>query len=187
MTTNLGLHITNLRNAVIQNIKRKTGLEKSLTTAQEELICKVADFFNVENHPKKGILLVGGTGTGKTTIMQAIVAYYTFLYRKTIFTSFAKSLTNDYKEKGLSYFYKRNWFVDDLGKEPAVFVDFGMKYDTWADVFSVRYENQALTFATGNYTLDGEYLNIYGDVICDRMREHFKILILDGKSLRGVI
>lgn len=187
MTTNLELHITNLRKAVIQNIKRKTGLEKSLTPAQEELICEVADFFNVENRPKKGILLLGGKGTGKTTIMQVIVAYYTFIFQKIIFTSFAKSLPNDYKENGLSYFYKRPWFVDDLGKEPAVIMDFGMKYDTWADVFSVRYENQALTFATGNYMLDGEYLNIYGDVVCDRMREHFKILILDGKSLRGVI
>lgn len=33
---------------------------------------------------------------------------------------------------------------------------------------------------------DKPYL-IKGDVVCDRMREHFEILILDGKSLRGVI
>jgi DNA replication protein DnaC len=180
----LNFHIENLKRGVLQNIERKTGVKQNLTTEQNRLIEKVAKWICGEFKVGKGILLTGPKGTGKTTIMQVIVAYYTFLFQKIIITTYAKALPSTYKKHGLDYFYKRNWFIDDLGKEPETTMDWGHKFDTWADVFSIRYENQALTFATGNYTLNGEYLKIYGDVVCDRMKEHFNHFELTGESLR---
>lgn len=182
--TEIQLHIDNLNRGVMQNIERKTGSSHQLTFEQTELIENVAKWFCGEYKTGKGILLIGAKGTGKTTVMQVVVAYFTFLFQKTIITTYAKALPSAYKKYGIEYFYHRPWFIDDLGKEPETTMDWGQKFDTWADVFSIRYENQALTFATGNYTLEGEYLKIYGDVVCDRMKEHFNVFVLTGKSLR---
>jgi DNA replication protein DnaC len=182
--TELKIHEENLIRGTIQNIERKTGLKGDLNSDQLRVIKQVALWFCGEYKTGKGILLIGSKGTGKTTIMQVIIAYYTFVFQKVIITTYAKALPSTYKKHGLEYFYKRPWFVDDLGKEPETTMDWGHKFDTWADVFSIRYENQALTFATGNYLLDGEYLKIYGEVVCDRMKEHFNIFQLTGESLR---
>ena len=74
-------------------------------------------------------------------------------------------------------------FIDDLGKESPITTIWGQKYDTWGDMFSIRYENRAVTFATANYSLES-FQELYGEVIADRMKEHFNILVLKGDSLR---
>ena len=116
--------------------------------------------------------------------MQAFIKYYNWLYNKVIKEYHAKILPLEYKTRGIGYFYKRPLFIDDLGKESAITSDWGQKYDTWGDLFAVRYELKSLTFATANYRLDAGFKEIYGEVIIDRMKEHFNIFELTGESLR---
>lgn len=163
---------------------KKTG-KYTLMANQIEVIRQLTMWLcGTSFKPQSGILLLGSKGTGKTTIMQSFIAYYNFIYNKVINEYHAKSLPLEYKSKGIEYFYKRPIFIDDLGKESAITADWGQKFDTWGDLFAVRYEMKSLTFATANYKLDGQFKEIYGEVIVDRMREHFNIIELTGESLR---
>lgn len=180
----LEFHKENLRRGIRQNIERKTDRPSDLTLSQESLVHELGLWICGQKKSTKGILLLGSKGTGKTTIMQVVVAYYTFLFQKVIISTHAKALVSLVNKNGIDYFYKRPIFIDDLGKEPQTTVIWGQKYDTWPDLFAIRYENQSLTFATGNYKLEGEYLNMYGEVIMDRMKEHFNIFEITGDSLR---
>lgn len=180
----LELHKENLRRGIVQNIERKIEKRMPLTDDQQILIDQLALWICGEYKSSKGVLLLGSKGTGKTTIMQVVIAYYTFLFQKIIISTHAKAMVSLFNKQGIDYFYKRPLFVDDLGKEPQTTVIYGQRFDTWPDVFAMRYENQAITFATGNYLLEGEYAAMYGDVIVDRMKEHFNIFYLTGESLR---
>ena len=179
------VHFENICATVLYIINKKTGeLDNGLTEDQKNVITQLAEWLTGSFKPQSGLLLLGSKGCGKTTIMQGFLKYYCFIYKKIINEYHAKALPIAYKEKGIDYFYKRPLFIDDLGKESASTVDFGQRYDTWGDLFSIRYELKSLTFATANYKLDGQFLEIYGSVIADRMKEHFNIFELQGESLR---
>jgi DNA replication protein DnaC len=179
----LKLHTHNIRKATRQLIEKKTMGQAVLTDDQLMVIDEIARWFAGEYKQQSGVLLLGNVGVGKTTIMQAVVAYYCFRHNKTIGEYHAKQLPVEYVSKGLEYFYKRPIFVDDLGKEPPITTIWGQKYDTWADIFSIRYENRALTFATANYNHES-FSELYGNVVADRMKEHFNTFVLKGESLR---
>lgn len=181
----VGIHFNNICATVNYLIIKKTGdQEAKLTDDQRYLITKLSDWLCGKFKPQSGILILGSKGCGKTTIMQGFLKYYCYIYKKIINEYHAKTLPMVYKAKGIDYFYKRPLFIDDLGKESESTVDWGQKYDTWGDLFAIRYELKSLTFATANYKLDGQFKDIYGEVIADRMKEHFNIFELVGESLR---
>lgn len=167
-------------------LKLKNGFEQEPTKEQLATINKLSEWLVGKYKPQSGILLSGSVGTGKTTLMQAFLKYYCFVYNKIINEFHAKTLPSEYKKRdeGIAYFYKRPIFIDDLGKESAITADYGQKYDTWGDLFSIRYEKKALTFATANYKIETGFKDIYGDVIADRMKEHFNVFEMMGESLR---
>lgn len=179
----LKLHNYNIRKAARQLIEKKTMGQAILTEAQMEVIFQLAQWICGEFKPQCGILLMGNIGVGKTTIMQALIAYYAFLNEKVIPEFHAKQLPVEITNRGIDYFYKRPIFVDDLGKESPITTIWGQRFDTWPDLFAIRYEHRALTFATANYNLES-FAKLYGEVVVDRMREHFNIFTLKGESLR---
>jgi predicted AAA+ superfamily ATPase len=115
-------HINNLQKGVLQNIKRKTGTVKVMTREQQEVIEKLAYWLNGGFKKDCGILLLGSIGTGKTTIMEVLVAYYHFLHGRIVRKYHAKELPMQINRLGIDYFYKRPVFIDDLGKESATTV-----------------------------------------------------------------
>lgn len=179
----LKLHNYNIRKAARQLIEKKTMGQAILTEQQIAVIFELAKWFMGEYKPHCGILLMGNIGVGKTTIMQAMLAYYAFINNKVIPEFHAKQLPVEITNRGIDYFYKRPLFVDDLGKEPPITTIWGQKFDTWPDLFAIRYEHRAITFATANYNMES-FGKLYGEVVTDRMREHFNIFVLKGESLR---
>lgn len=182
----VSMHFNNICETLKMLLKIKTGEVIEPTNEQKETISKMANWLCGKYKPQSGIMLSGSVGCGKTTLMQAFIKYYCFIYKKVINEFHAKTLPMEYKrrDEGIAYFYKRPIFIDDLGKESAITADYGQKYDTWGDLFSIRYENKALTFATANYRIDTGFKEIYGDVIADRMKEHFNVFEMTGESLR---
>lgn len=178
------IHFENISKTLVKLLEIKTGYIKELTPEQVVLISELSYWICGKGKPQSGILIIGSVGSGKTSTMQAFIKYYNWLYNKVIKEYHSKTLPLEYKTKGIDYFYKRPIFIDDLGKESASTVEYGQRYDTWGDLFAVRYEFKSLTFATANYKLDTGFKEIYGDVIIDRMKEHFNIFELISESLR---
>lgn len=178
----LDFHIENLTKATERIFFQKTETHRNLDENQKQVIKKLAQWLVGDLKPQAGILLCGAKGTGKTSIMQAFIAYYNHIYGKAIREIHSKMLPHEIKTKGVEYFYKRPIYIDDLGKESAITNDWGQKYDTWIDLFAMRYEFHSLTFATSNYAIDGQFKESYGEVINDRMKEHFNIIVLESKN-----
>lgn len=179
------IHYENIEKTFIYLCSKKAEKFEGLTDGQKQSLRQLVEYLCGKNcKPQCGVILLGPKGTGKTTLMQSFIAYYNFVYKKVIKEYHAKTLPLYYKQLGIDYFYKRPLFIDDLGKESAITTDWGQKFDTWGDLFSIRYELKSLTFATANYKIDGQFKEIYGEVIADRMKEHFNIIELTGESLR---
>lgn len=148
----------------------------------------------------KGIWLMGGNGTGKTTLLQ-------------IFSEFGKrrrdgfriydcgKVANDYAISGEldAYTYNQtgysrkavNMAFDELGREAIPSNHFGQKLNVMQHILHIRYNlwrSQAVqTYITTNCDADEIhqlYDNINDRFISDRIREMYNIIHLGGESRR---
>lgn len=133
---------------------------------------------------RKGILLNGNVGTGKTIIINTLIEIIQRLTNKIITVFHAKEIHYKVsKQDDEAYYHKRPLFVDDIGKEPSVVNSFGTKTNPIADLFAARYDCGAWTFATTNHTKP-DLIDYYGDSTVDRFREMFNVIALIGESRR---
>jgi DNA replication protein DnaC len=140
---------------------------------------------NFEGDLDKGILLVGNYGVGKTLIMTAFCNMVTSLGNKRISVIHSKKLIIDIgrNERSFQNYSKGILCIDDLGKEPTTINNFGTVTNPMEDLITARYENNALTFATGNLSMES-YERNYGGSISDRMKAMFNVISITGKSKR---
>lgn len=133
----------------------------------------------------KGILIAGNYGIGKTLIFSAFCNLIESLGKKKINTTHSKKLVVEVvKDQDVfDRMTKGLLFIDDLGKEPKSINTFGTITNPMEDILTARYENNALTFATGNLKLE-TYKEHYGGSVYDRMKAMFNIVELKGKSKR---
>lgn len=146
---------------------------------------------------KKGILLWGDIGTGKSTIIRITGELLRFKGNgyKTVNCSW---LTTQYAHIGLEALnsstynevdmtYKPvNRAFDELGREPIPARHYGNELNVMQYVFQCRYElrDMVKTFATTNLRPDS-IEKIYGTYIADRINEMFNIVEIRGKSRRN--
>lgn len=131
----------------------------------------------------KGILLVGTNGVGKTLILKAYCDMVGILSRKNIHQIHSKQLLENIVKDGTLAYEKKPLFIDDIGKETRVVNNFGTKAEPIIDLMSIRYDNGATTFATGNFKLE-TFAELYGKTISDRFKEMFNFIHLEGESFR---
>jgi len=140
-----------------------------------------------EGDLEKGILLLGTIGSGKTIIMQTFCSLFnTISPRKRIMIIKARTLWETVKETPdqFNFYKKRPLYIDDIGKEPLTVKNFGNEINPMAELLSLRYDEGAFTYATGNYNLN-TLTGFYGETITDRMKDMFNFIILPGGSRRG--
>jgi DNA replication protein DnaC len=150
----------------------------------------------------KGILLFGGVGVGKTTLMQVFQRNSAYSYRviscREVESQFAQDgieaierfsknypiavNSNPYGHQEIGYCF------DDLGTENAVTKHFGNAKNVMADILLNRYDNKLTpqaTHITTNLSLE-EIEKFYGTRVLDRIAENFNILTFDtdAKSRR---
>lgn len=144
---------------------------------------------------KSSLLLMGTTGTGKTTMMLSVYDVLQALYREEI----ADNEVSFYYTKaseigGIMKTNEQNFkrlkqsmvlFVDDLGfnGESEVVNDYGVKRKPIEDIIEYRYDKQLATIFTTNLNED-MIKDTYGKRVHSRMREEFLFLPMTGIDYR---
>lgn len=147
---------------------------------------------------KKGLLIIGGYGLGKTDyfkVFERVFAGFTE-FRFKFYTS--TQLVNKYElcksPLDKRQFYKnmarKKMFIDDLNSERFA-SNYG-KIDLLKDVLYLRYDRNLVTFVSCNYSDVNQCVNQtlrdlglrYGARIYDRYFEMFNIIEFKGKSFR---
>lgn len=130
---------------------------------------------------KRGILLIGNYGNGKTTLLKIIGKIIENNSNKIIEFLSCQNLHTKIDE--IEKYYKKPLILDEIGKEIFEVNDYGTKRSPITELLGQRYLNNAFTLASANYKLE-TFNKIYGGYIGDRMEEMFNIFVLKGESFR---
>ena len=129
---------------------------------------------------EKGVLLIGGFGSGKTVIMDSFCYIVREFSSKVITKIQSRELIEIAKSNETTY-YKRPLYIDDVGKEPMEVIDYGSALRPFEDLLDIRYRNNGITFGTSNLKMEDMQYNGHTK---DRIKQMFNIIVLPGKSRR---
>lgn len=137
---------------------------------------------------KKGILLIGPVGCGKTSLMR-VFNFLTHDFKKFI-TRPCREITTEFIQDGfvvLNKYGKANkiYCLDDLGVELS-FKKYGNECNVIAEVLLSRYDfmkaNGKITHATTNLNAD-ELEKMYGNRVRSRLREMFNLITFPSNTI----
>ena len=160
-----------------------------------EHIKKIAELFT-SPALKYGIMLCGGVGNGKSTMMKALQSLLIHLditiTHNTSFETLGMKIIGA-KELGrlirvdpnqlLQYQDLNMLGIDDLGEEEATMMDYGNRVTPVIDLLSHRYDRMLFTMVTTNLT-PKQIRSTYGDRIADRFNEMMLIIPYEAPSFR---
>jgi energy-coupling factor transporter ATP-binding protein EcfA2 len=149
-------------------------------------------------HPRKGILLSGPVGCGKTTVLTLINYFfpedkrYTVVPAREVALRFVKDgypVIHTYSMESFNHnrspFSPRIYCFDDLGSEPSSIQYFGNECNVMAEILLSRYDRfvkrQMLTHLTTNLSATDLELR-YGQRVRSRMREMFNLISFDKNT-----
>lgn len=141
-----------------------------------------------------GILLCGGCGNGKSTMLKAFQQLLNSLYipKPDNDGTYGIQIVD---AKYIAYLCKNNYEayrklisvdmlgIDDLGTEPSEIMDYGNVYTPVIDLLTKRYEEQLFTIITTNLTPQ-QIREHYGDRIADRLNEMVKKIVFNNGTYR---
>ena len=130
-----------------------------------------------------GLIFGGKIGCGKSVLMMAYLQISNEYTRRRTTMVHSKTLASVIKQNGMEYYEKRPMFIDELGREESEVKDYGNVVKPVIDLFALRYEAGARTYATTNYnfkSLEG----FYGEFIRTRMEEMMTFVPVPGESRR---
>lgn len=143
-----------------------------------------------KNHTKPCLLIRGGVGVGKTTLMEAIADVYYILEKKTISIVHATDVNKiAQKESDFEKLKKTEMLgIDDLGIENIDVKIYGNECTPIAELLNYRHKNNLFTIVTTNLfvgTKDGKEINEieqrYGRRIEDRMKR-YNVIAYNGNQ-----
>lgn len=171
--------------------------------SNRSLIYNLCNYFSGDAgiyKPERGMFIMGGVGTGKTTIMQAFSRNKKQCYRMASAIDMAEHVKHHGAESwkiflkgsasaGLeSNFYQPycGWLIDDMGTEDIV-NDFGNKVDVIANIVFAMSNDPARYGGSFHFTtnLNKEMLeHRYGPRVMSRLRELCNVVALTGEDRR---
>ncbi len=148
----------------------------------------------IEVNPERGLWLMGNMGTGKSTLMRAVMNFCAIYadprspnLPRVMTWRHAKDIASGYEEHGARYLTDlcnvETLIIDDLGTESPATMRYGNAINVVEDVLSRRYDRRKMTMVTTNLKMD-QVKKIYRDRIFDRVRETFNVLEFLGTSHR---
>ena len=182
--------------SLMSAIKVEVEFRRREFVATEELntqVKRLSAFLTQENS-KFGVVLAGGCGNGKTTIIKALQSLVNVLHIPNPYTDKeyvmriidAKSMVATCKsnyEDWKRLMHQDLLAIDDLGTEPREVMDYGNIINPTVDILTRRYENQLFTIISTNLT-PPQISQVYGERIADRMREMMEIIPFTNSSYR---
>lgn len=171
---------------------RVSETEMRLTAETERILQAAAGWMQ---KGKRGLLLCGNCGTGKTKLMQALsnlFAYYLCDRNKLHVYSAAEivrmSVSKDEQEMVI-YGGMKKWNylgIDDLGTEPVSVKNWGTESSPLIDLIYQRYNNMRVTVLSTNNNME-MIRNVYGERIFDRICEQYDRIVFNFQSFRQSI
>lgn len=160
----------------------------NLDADTQQHIKAVVEWFS---SPKWGLILMGGVGNGKTSMLKALFKYADkqvskkeSMYLCGYFVSYdiATAAAQDYR-----YFEKMKMHdilgIDDMGEEPVEVTNYGNVICPITRILEERYAKQKVTIISTN--LDAEAIKKkYGMRVADRLREMCDIIPYVNPSYR---
>lgn len=153
---------------------------------------------------KKGIILLGGKGVGKSVLLKALNSISLDMDKFSIINSvslagyfskigdtafdkicqYSVPNSNSFHEK----FKPNHIMVNDLGRESNESIYMGQRESVGARLIYERYEmfqnSRIKTHFTTNLMTDKSIIDLYGDLNFDRLREMCNFFYLEGPSRR---
>jgi DNA replication protein DnaC len=191
------------RGYVIKIIEDLFGSKKFITDDKTKwLLTNLTKYFIYDKTCKidlhRGILLYGGTGTGKTTLFRIFRRLAGALdmmegYNKAYSIEKTSDIVSDVRYRAnediIRKFYSNNICFDDLGQEASDAKVYGNTVSVMGEILFNRYDrfqtNKQLTHLTTNLSED-ELKDKYGERIHSRMQEMFNWILVDGEDLRNI-
>lgn len=152
--------------------------------------------------PHKGLLLWGGIGTGKTTLIKGLQRYLATI-NQLCYGSNNRSICIEIRSaaevslryaaegmKALERWTERtqtgHLAIDEIGRE-EISTHYGTTCNTIQTLLQLRYEQRHSIATLGTTNIDmksGEFTNRYGSYITDRIKEMFNVIHIGGESRR---
>ncbi len=130
-----------------------------------------------------GIIFGGKLGCGKSLMMMAYLRLSDEYSRKLTTMVHSKTLSGLIKQNGIETYVRRPLFIDELGREESEVKDYGNIVKPVIDLFGLRYEEGARTYATTNFNYNS-LQNFYSEYIRSRMEEMMTYVQFPGESRR---
>ena len=130
-----------------------------------------------------GLIFGGKLGCGKSLMMMAYLRISDEYSRKLTTMVHSKTLSGLIKQNGLEPYVRRPLLIDELGREESEVKDYGNIVKPVIDLFGLRYEEGARTYATTNFKYES-LEKFYGEFIRTRMEEMMTYIQFPGESRR---
>lgn len=156
-------------------------MQNHLQTETQDSMIKVEEYFKTEKDQKKGLLLYGPNGTGKTTTIER--------YSKGKWYGSTIDIQGLVAKNGRSYLEKytmHDMIIDDLGREDLMIKSYGDEIQTLHDLIFIRYQAYRQGYKTHFTTNLGfkELKQRYSEAIVDRLKEMCEVIEFKGQSFR---
>lgn len=177
----------------MKSIVELRGFEFRMDDKLKPLIQKAAEWL-IDPNGKRGLLLCGLYGNGKTTMAKALGLLisrlseleFGFRERKIVRLLTTKEICRIFTTEPKEYenlFFEEFLIVDDLGHEPKEIMLYGMIHTPIIDLICERYDRQLMTIITTNYEAD-QIEKDYKSRVRDRLREMMDTIIFTNPSYR---
>ena len=130
-----------------------------------------------------GLIFGGKLGCGKSLMMMAYLRISDQYSRKLTTMVHSKALSLLIKQNGIEAYARRPRFIDELGREESEVKDYGNIVKPVIDLFGLRYEEGARTYATTNFNYNS-LQTFYSEYIRTRMEEMMTYVQFPGDSRR---
>ncbi len=165
-------------------------------TGSKEFVLCANDLGVIEPSLNKGLMIIGGVGTGKSLLFNVFKKYTGEILRTNSFRSYTSiSIIDDVNVNGVehlelfneNYGYPITCYIDDIASKNETVKHYGTEYNVIEQLLSIRYNaysrRKKLTHISTN-KYPSELEGVYETRIIDRMKEMFNMIELNGKSFR---
>lgn len=196
-----------LRELLTQSFKKmvyeQSGAKESVSTEQERIIAQMSNWLSVDSVDRhRWVLMIGGLGNGKTSMLKAMHYLIHWMstteggrYFEAVRHSYcymtAQELCELYRNDRAEFNDVKNrrlFFLDDIGTEPQMQMDYGNEQHPVKDFLLYRYNRQLPLIMTTNLPAElrgqSAFALRYGERVRDRLNEMCTLVKFNDKSFR---